>query len=660
MKKIFISLIVILALVSNLMVCASELTSPNVEFEGPITTNEVSTSPSDEPTVTTAVPSASQTPLHTPTPAPTPKVTPSIDAPMTFTVTTSEGKTEIIQGEADNLHFNFKVLPKGTEDFTLNKIVNKDTGIEYKINKEISKNSSGWADSFLVSFNHTDVNKSVTFELQWTDFSGNSNRKTTASFKINVAVPQLSITTTPIGAIVPGAPITIKYHIQNTGNVTLKNVLLQDSTVAYLNSSVVFSTEEFLVPGAMFEREATVTLDGEATLAPSVTYSYKDNSYTTNGTPLTLTAQDVIPTITLECDSYVVSYKGASHRFSYTITNTSAVVLTDVYVYDSDASDAGVVNGPITIAIGETYTGTYEIPVYKSGYYKFKIHYSYEGADAEKIQYAKTDKALRLPNEVFIDIVRVTPETLAGPGEMIFTVLIENGTADDLRNVAIEEEYGLIERIELNTPISAAVGATPTQFQREIKVLIPEGTPVVQFNLYYTINGELSIINTSYDIIFTGDSTSAPEVTSKVTPIPTPQYKNEGHDDSKLDWWIWLLIFLLIFLIALIIILIFVKGRNNAQTADVYVKRKMANAFDDFDYDQYADLDDNELDALLDEAETAEILETTDSDFAVNGVTAAILSNDNNLPNNEMNEEFSTEFDDEIDDEGVKIFKSKK
>ncbi len=662
MKKFLISLLIILTIVTSSFAYATELTNPSQDLD-----DNLGGTPTPTPTATVT---ATAVVTSSPTPSPTPVKTPSVDAPFSFSVATADGKTDIIQGEVQDLKLTFKVVPNGTEDFTLTKIVNKDTGTSYDIKKDISKTDSVWTETFKVSFNPTDNNKSVTFELQWEDFSGNKDRKTTAIFKVNVAAPMLTIAVTPVNAIVPGAPITVKYHVQNTGNVTLKNVLIQDPTAAYLNNDIIFSPEEFLVPGAMFEREATITLDGEATLSPSVTFWYKEDSYTVKGTELLLTAQEVIPTITLTCDSYTVAFKGASHLFRYTITNNTQVNLTDIYVYDGDGDDAGVVNGPFNLAVGETYNGTYEIPIYKSGYFKFKIHYAYEGAEAEKKQFAKTDLPLRLPNEVFFDIVRVTPEQISEPGEMVFILLIENGTAYDLNNVAIEEEYGLFNRIELNKPVSAASGNVAGQHQEEIRVNVPAETKVIQFNLHYMINGELSIINTSYDNIFTAVTTT-PEITVTPSAIPTPQII-EDNDDNGLGFWIWILVFLLILLIILVIILIFIKGKNSNPPEVISVKRKMKDAFDDFDYDEYADLDDSELDALLNEAElaensanavplgTTEVLDNEESNGQMHNVTAAILSPDEPIQTKDLNEEFSTEFDDEVDDEGVKIFKGKK
>lgn len=667
MKKILISLLIILTMVSGMFVFATENITPNTVLDDTLETNQ------ETPTATTAtVPTVTVTPSPTPspTPVPTPIETPSVTAPFTFSATTADGKTDMIQGEVDGLKLVFKVKPNGKEDFTLVKIVNKDTGVSYNINKDISKGASPWSGEYDAFFNTTDVDKTVTFELLWKDFTG-SDRITTTIFKINVARPMLTVTVTPVDAIVPGAPIVIKYHVQNTGNVTLKKVLLQDPTAAFLNNQLLFSAEEFLAPGQMFEREATISLDGEATLAPSVTFWYKDDSYTVKGNELLLSAQEVIPTITLTCDSYVASQKGGMHRFKYTITNTTQIPLTDIYVYDSDASDAGIVTGPLNLAVGETYNGTYEIPVYKSGYYKFKIHYSYAGAEEEKQQFAKTDLPIRLPNEVFIDVIRTNPETITAPGKITFTLLIENGTADDLRNVAIEEESGLFKRIELNRSIPAATSSGSTQFQYDVTVDVQPETKVVQFNLHYTINGELSIINTSYSINFIGALETAPPSSEVQTPIiSTPTIPVGKDKDNGIGWWIWILLFLLIFFIVLVIILIFIKSRTSAQTANISVKRKIANDFDDFNYEDYEDLDDSELDALLDEAELSETAATAavieevadvtedaeEPEGKVNDVTAAILKTDNIV----QNEEFSTDFNDEVDDEGVKIFKSKK
>ncbi len=643
MKKIFICLLVSLAIFMNVFVQATEADTL------------VEATPTAEVIVT---PESTPEPPPDPTAAPTetPSVTPSVAAPFNFSVVSSEGNKELILDSFETT-LSFTVTPKGTEDFTIVKVVNEDTGNPYIYNEEVGKDSF-WERTESILFNESASDKTITFTLHWKDFLGNE-RKTTSNFKLIVAKPSLTVSAAVDGAIVPGAPTVIKYHIANVGNVAVKNVLLQDPTAAYLDNSIIFSPEEHLAPGAIFERQASIILDGEATLSPSVSFIYNNETLTVSGETLKLIATDVIPILTLSCDKLIADYKGAMHTFNYTISNTTQVTLKNVYVYDSDEENAGVVDGPFDVEVGAIHTGSYQTQVDKAGYYKFKITYSYEGADGEKQQSAKTDEAIKLPGDIYMEIVKATPEKLDDTGEMTFTLLVTNGSGAELKNIAIEEESSLIDRIELNNTIPAASDTAPSQFKYDVTVKIPIEATLVQFNLRYTINDELFIINAGYPIEYIGGTEPPTETPVEETPIiSTPTVPPVEQNNNLNVLLILLLIFVIVFILVFIIIFIILKNKKNAKTANISVKRKIITALDDFDDEDFDEEDFDEdlsttvgADESLDKTTTFTVPpytpdEDEETDGDVNSITSSILSND------EINE-------DDFDDEGVKIYKKK-
>ncbi len=612
MKKILISLLVIFVILSNIFVSATEDITPE-----------------------TTPPVTSQT------------------TPFTFTVATTDGKNEIIQGETSDLQLDFNITPNGSEDFTITKIEDYSTG-NYLLDRTnfVSKDFSTVSYRINVDFAPVTTDQTVSFVLHWEDSSSNS-RKTSASFKIKVAVPKLAVTATPDGPVIPGAPTVIKYHVENIGNVPVKNILIQDPSAAFHNSNVIFSPEESLTPGAYFERQVTVVIDGEMTLSPAVTFTYNGNSYTEKGTAVKLTSTEVIPTLTLSCNKFVAAYKGALHEFNYTIANTTEVKLTNVFVYDSDGEGSGIVEGPLEIEPGAVYTGQYRAVVEKSGYYKFKITYSYEDADGDKEQTAKTEQPLVIPNEILFTVEKATPEKLDDSGKITFTLLVKNPTASELRNVFIGEEHGLFDEIKLPNAIPASDGSNVSFFRYDIPINIPVDTTAVQFKLIYTIDGELFMINTSYDIEYVGSvgkepSTPNTEPTHSVTQAP-----NTGNDGEKgfnyKPLLIFLLIFLLVFLLVFIIIFFILKNKKDAKATNISVRRKMTDTFDQSDEDDFDTDNFNAPDFI-----PTPMVENEEDE--INNVTSAILD----AHSIEDNEEFSTEFDDEVDDEGVKIFKGYK
>ncbi len=616
MKKIFVFILIVILIISNTISFATGIT--------------------DIPSTLAAVSS--------PDTASVSLATPSIEPPMIFSVATVDGSSSLVLSEIANsaVKLVFNISPKGSgfsEEFTIQKIVNTSNNYVYDYNRKVEKGTPGWAYTTDVTFTNTDAGKSITFELHWTDFSGKS-RVEKAQIKVEAPVPQLTVTTASVDPVIPGVPVEIKYTIKNTGNVALKNVLLSDATVSYLNSGFTFTPDSFLAPGETIEKTASIIVDGEIKLAPEVSFSYNNSTRTVKGEEFKLSAQEVIPSISLTCDNYTVDKKGVTNKFNYTITNTTQVPLTDIFIYDSDSDGARLVDTVQMLEVGQTHTGSYELSVTKSGYYKFKIHYKYQGADMDKQQFAKTDKPIKLPNEVFFDIIKVSPESLNGPGKMTFTVLVENDTVDELRDLTLSEANNLFDRIVLsNIVVPAAVGGEKGKFQYDFTVDVPLGTTQIQLTLNYMIGGELAVLNTSRDIIITESYTPVP--TETVSPTASPNQSDSPKNSLLL--WIWICIFILLLLIALIIVLIVVRTKVKKNTEPVSVKRKVSTSFEDPDGEDedYDDYDDS--DTFASEPLDAELSEPT------------IITDIDNL-----DEEFGEAFDDDYDDEGVKIYKGKK
>ena len=259
--------------------------------------------------------------------------------------------------------------------------------------------------------------------------------------------------------------------------------------------------------------------------------------------------------------------------------------------------------------------GSSKLPVTKSGYYKFKILYSYEGADGQKELSAKTDKQVRLPNEVFMDISSVSPEIITEPGDMTFTLNIENGTAYELRNLSITEENNLFEKIELtNIVIPAMKNGTAGTYTYRITVAIPATDTRVRFNLSYNINGEVSTINTSYDVRFALPGQTATPTIS-VTATPDNTVDDEG---SNLLIWVLICILILLILLILIIVLLFLRKGKGGPEEPHSVKRRIGAGYADDEDDSDDYYDDDELEEIpVDESYGGDV---TDSDYDDDGV----------------------------------------
>ncbi len=498
-------------------------------------------------------------------------------------------------------------------DFIIKEIVNKATNDTYQVNKSFAVGDLAWTFEQDVYIPSTKVGKTVEFEIHWQHIGG-SIKNDSVEIEVVAPNPKLSVeAVVDSTSAAPGTLMQVKYVIKNIGNVPVRNILITDKAVSDINGLDTFTTDDYLSINGTIIKFVSFMLDGEITLSPAVTFTYDGKGYENQGEQVKLISEEVMPEISLTCDSYVVAQKGAEHTFNYFITNTSPVKITNIRVYDSDSDNANLVEEIEVLEVSQSTTGTFTVPIEKSGFYKFKIVYTYETAEGDKTISAKTDKSLKLPNEVYLQVSKVEPEYLTEPGKMTFTVLIENSTTFELRNIVITEESGLFEKISLNNIIIPAIkNGEPGQYSYTIEVNIPKDETTVLFNLGYSINDEHSTINTSYDVNFTKVSVTA-------SPSPTPPITEKDNDNSIL-WIVLILIFLLIIL-ALIIVLIILKNKNSKKPTP---RKRTAKSYDD----EFEDYEFDEDSFYVEENEIEEL-------------------------------EVDESFNDKFDDEGVKIYKRK-
>lgn len=478
-------------------------------------------------------------------------------------------------------------------DIVLESLINTSSGETIPLNKSLPAGGKQYTYSLKnYSLRAIDAGKTVVFELKWIDSSGNSGT-VPCEISIKAAAPAVSITVdVDKTSVIPGGAVVLKYQVINTGNVPLSYVTILDEQITkLLGKSYIYSntrSNETLKVGDSIQESILIEIDETIVSKPVVTYAYIESGET-KGKETTITVNEVVPELTLTCDNYSVAAKGDRHKFNYTIKNTSQELdLTNIYVYDGDTANATVVYGPFTLAAGQTYSGTYEIPISTSGFYKFKVAYSYNGADEVKEVSAKTEKALKLPNDVSFSIQAISPETITEAGDVTFTLLIENGTSSMLQNIVITEENKLMSPVNVDVIIPPAANGTNGKLEKDVTVNIKESGTKLRFILTYKMDGETSTLRASYDVTFNSELTppTATAIETEAPPI--------GNTEKGIPTFVWILIGILVLILIAtgIVLLILFKNRAAAKTETKSIYRKVND--DVFDADEEFDADSDE------------------------------------------------------------------
>lgn len=531
------------------------------------------------------------------------------DSPFIFEVLPYE-TNEAILTSSNRCNLIFSIKPRNGSSFgkkfTLEKITvdSSDTVI---LGEPVSFESSEGAyatDKKSVRFNSSvHAGQSVEFVAHWRLDGSSDTVIEKAKITLVDPNPNATVKAEPDRtSAAPGSTIKIKYEIHNSGNVPLSNVSVLDKEVSsLLNKTYVYMADKNAVLGVgeTITKTVEVTPSAQLTLAPTVNFSYDGKSGKTAGSTKTITVDDAVPFVSLECNTYSVTKAGETVTFTYKIRNESKTILKNLKVYNSDSSDAEIVNGPVSLEPGNTLSGTYTQKINKSGFYKIKVTYSYDGAESEKDITAKTDKAIRLPDEVKFNIVSFSPETLTAAGVINFKLRVENALQADINDVYISEENSLAQRTLVAESIPAASMNTASYIEKDVAVNIPADGTEVKFMLAYTLDGESYSSSLIYRVIF-GSPLETPVATDTPAPTETPVPTNGGGSGTVL--WIVLGVCLLALIGAAIFFLI--RFRNNGgstPSGSGTVHRKTDVDFSYDDQDEYYDSDDSDYEEQYDE-----------------------------------------------------------
>ena len=160
-----------------------------------------------------------------------------------------------------------------------------------------------------------------------------------------------------------GQMITYNYTVTNSGNVPVSNIAVNDN-----RSTVVIDSETPLAPGSSVTGIGTytITLDdiiaGSVTNIANATGTFNENTVTSNTVTATIKAkQSPALTITKAADPSTFNTTGDSITYTYTVTNSGNVPVSDIAVDDDKVSVVTISSDTLAPGASVTGTGTYTI-----------------------------------------------------------------------------------------------------------------------------------------------------------------------------------------------------------------------------------------------------------------------------------------------------------
>ncbi len=521
---------------------------------------------------------------------------------LSFHVEPASGSEAVVL-PSDTVSLKFYVSAKSSsfeKDFKIEKIVNCSTNkaiSESEISVSGTKNRED-IGTFDVSVNSADVGKKIEFELFWQDSDGQHSTKTavdTVAFSPKVSVSA----NVSSDAVVPGESVTVTYEVTNKGNVPISFVTVTDPAISALaGKDYIFKMKNkstVLPVGEVIEESVTVKPNSDISVAPVVTFEYNGTVYEEKCSPSVIEVNEIIPTLSINAEAYSVSELNGSLNFNYTVKNSTSTVLKNIKVYNGDTDDAQVVYSVDSLNIGEEITGIFSLNITKSGFYKLKVLYSYDGASSEKEVSAKTLKAVRLPGEVSLSVASVVPSTITSPGEITFRLRIENKANSPLKDVTISEASNLAKKTSVASVISAGTPDMSSVYDRDVTVVIPADNTVISFILTYHLDDEEYALKLDYNVKFDAplettepQSTFIPAATgAPIIPVdPTPS-GNNGL--------VWIIVgsAILLALACGIVFLLVLKGNISGLAPIPSVKRSADEIFEPDDSNTLFDVSDD-------------------------------------------------------------------
>jgi uncharacterized repeat protein (TIGR01451 family) len=314
--------------------------------------------------------------------------------------------------------------------------------------------------SFLVPTNVNNCSLSSTLTASGNDACTGVGVTASASGTCPVlTAPGIEVTKQcPPNAVAQGALLTFSSTVQNTGNITLTNIVVVNNQPA--PNTVVFRAAA-LLPGQTTNFTASYTVPNNCCSVTDTLLATANDQCT--GLQVSDTATAVCPVlfnpsikVTKNCPTNAVA-PGDTLTFKGTVSNTGNITLVGVMVYDDRVGTAKAVLGPIDLAPGEIvpYTGHYTVVA------------DFCGTDTVSAQATSLCGAVQVTNSVTSTCALLTSPSLVVTKTCPTTPIVRcspvvySGTLFNSGNVTLTGVMVFDNQPANNTPVFGPVNLAP-------------------------------------------------------------------------------------------------------------------------------------------------------------------------------------------------------
>lgn len=443
--------------------------------------------------------------------------------------------------------------------------------------------ASGASKSFTmsgISIGAGDIGHEMSLSIDWSGDGGIAGNDTkTFSVPLKTETVSLSFTRTANNQKVQkGDSVKLTYNLKNTGTAVITNLKLTDSCV---DGTILQGLT--LNPNESKSVTSTVVVNDEVTSIPKVEYTAGGVNKSKSLDALKITIANADISISATADKTQIN-AGETVRFTITLTNESAVAISNIKVTD-DIGNIIRNNASIKATTGTTKQKTvitYDSALSTGRSVSFTASYT-----------SGTETASKTSDPILVNVaglvpgasplaltVSVSPVALTFPGDVTFTVTVKNTSGQTISAISVNEaSLGNVGSI-----VSLAPGGQQTL--TKIATLQAPGS------FTFRASGN----DASGNLI--EPATQDVSVTSQVGS-PTPEVVNPSGSDTLSTLFIVMIVIVVLIVIAgVVLVILMIQEKRAKANGGKKPRRRRDEDWEEEDGDEEGDEDDDEMQPL--------------------------------------------------------------